>query len=689
MKTGFTRALSGVAALGIALSGLALGVNGAYAADADAVSASIAKNATGTITISGGIVAHSFNGYRLGYLDSITYAADATDTLTGYTLKTDAKYTTVIENALSGITDNDTDLKTSFQNDPAYCGNDCAAGVTGTGEANPLGWFFEKYGSNAETTAPWGGGNGSSDSVLRQFATKVSAAVKADSTLAADATTLTSGDTPNSVPQGYYLLRDTTDLADPAAGETDGNKETQSAPILVSTTYTASDKTFTKDSRGKALGTIDLKNSTPKIAKQVVKSDGTTSQDQPDYAIGDTVTYELTSTVPYFTGYDIDNTYGTQNDADAAKARAYNIIDTASKGLTIDTTKDSAGKTPAVASVKITLGSKSVTLTEGKDYDVTSSTVDYNGKNVGDEGYSADATRTVIDLGKYVNMVAGSTSAEKTDGKVNGVLEGGTVTVVFKATLNKDALVSDPGNLQKNPNKVELEYSNKPEDMSSKHKTPGDEVNVYTYRFQLKKTDKGGKALPGAKFTVKVVKGVTDADTDNEHAGQYLAVKDQDGKDQDGKWTYTNDKNEAFQFTSDKNGIVSGLTGLDSGTYEVTETKAPSGYTQAFLPTFQFTITPAAQSNGKNAFEQTGLYTISAVSFTDKDSLSGTGAAYVTAAGRADGGIYQYTVYNAKNLTELPKTGGAGLIMFAVVAVLLLAAAGVFTIRSRRDAAQA
>ena len=124
MKTGFTRALSGVAALGIALSGLALGVNGAYAADADAVSASIAKNATGTITISGGTVAHSFNGYRLGYLDSITYAADATDTLTGYTLKTDAKYTTVIENALSGITDNDTDLKNSFQNDPAYCGLD-------------------------------------------------------------------------------------------------------------------------------------------------------------------------------------------------------------------------------------------------------------------------------------------------------------------------------------------------------------------------------------------------------------------------------------------------------------------------------------------------------------------------------------------------------------------------------------
>lgn len=683
MKTGFTRALSGVAALGIALSGLALGVNGAYAADADTVSASVGENATGTIRISGSTATHNFSGYRLGYLDSITYAADATDTLTGYTLKTNGAYTTVIENALSGITDNGTDLKTSFQNDPAYCGTDCAANVTGTGEANPLGWFFEKYGSNEETTAPWGGGNGSSDSVLRQFATKVSAAVKADATLTA--TTLTSGTTPNSVPQGYYLLRDTTDLSNPAAGATDGNKETQSAPILVSTTYTANDKTFTKDSKGKVLGTIDLKNSTPKIAKQVVKSDGTTSQDQPDYAIGDTVTYELTSTVPYFTGYDIDSTYGTQNDANAAKARAYNIIDTASKGLTIGTAKDSADKTPAVASVKITLGNKIVTLTEGKDYDVKSSTVDYNGKNVGDEGYSADATRTVIDLGKYVNMVEGSTSAAQTDGKVNGVLEGGTVTVIFKATVNKDALVSDPGNLQKNPNKVELEYSNKPEDMSSKHKTPGDEVNVYTYRFQLKKTDKGGTALPGAKFTVKVVKGTTEDSKDNEHANKYLATKDKDGK-----WTYTDDKSSAFEFTSGKDGIVFGLTGLDSGTYEVTETKAPNGYTQAFLPTFQFTITPTAQPNGKNAFDQTGLYTISAVSFTGKDKLSGTGTAYVTAAGQTGGnGIYQYTIYNAKNLTELPKTGGAGLVMFAVVAVLLLGAAAVFTIRSRRDAAQA
>lgn len=60
---------------------------------------------------------------------------------------------------------------------------------------------------------------------------------------------------------------------------------------------------------------------------------------------------------------------------------------------------------------------------------------------------------TTIDLGKYVNKAEGSKSA------TDGILEGATVTVIVKAKLNKGALISQPGNLQKNPNKVDLEYS--------------------------------------------------------------------------------------------------------------------------------------------------------------------------------------------------------------------------------------
>ena len=105
---------------------------------------------------------------------------------------------------------------------------------------------------------------------------------------------------------------------------------------------------------------------------------------------------------------------------------------------------------------------------------------------------------TTIDLGKYVNKAEGSKSA------TDGILEGATVTVIVKAKLNKDALISQPGNLQKNPNKVDLEYSNHPEEVDHAHKVPGPEVPVYAYKFDILKTDKAGTTkLPGAKFTIK------------------------------------------------------------------------------------------------------------------------------------------------------------------------------------------
>ena len=83
---------------------------------------------------------------------------------------------------------------------------------------------------------------------------------------------------------------------------------------------------------------------------------------------------------------------------------------------------------------------------------------------------------TTIDLGKYVNKAEGSKSA------TSGILEGAAVTVIVKAKLNKDALISEPDNLQKNPNKVDLEYSNRPEDVNHAHKVPGSEVPVYAYK---------------------------------------------------------------------------------------------------------------------------------------------------------------------------------------------------------------
>lgn len=90
---------------------------------------------------------------------------------------------------------------------------------------------------------------------------------------------------------------------------------------------------------------MTLKNTTPTIDKKLVdsKGDGTyTPNTQPDYAVGDDVYYELTSTVPVYTGYDIDSTM-----KDATKTRIFKINDTASKALTV-----SAGT--VIESVKLT-----------------------------------------------------------------------------------------------------------------------------------------------------------------------------------------------------------------------------------------------------------------------------------------------------------------------------------------------
>lgn len=65
MNTIFKRVISGAAALGIAVSGLAIGVSTAYAADPT----------TGSITINksdAGQVDHSFDGWHLASLTNVT-----------------------------------------------------------------------------------------------------------------------------------------------------------------------------------------------------------------------------------------------------------------------------------------------------------------------------------------------------------------------------------------------------------------------------------------------------------------------------------------------------------------------------------------------------------------------------------------------------------------------------------------
>lgn len=614
MNTIFKRVISGAAALGIAVSGLAIGVSTAYAADPT----------TGSITINksdAGQVDHSFDGWHLASLTNVT--KDSAGKINGFLIDTDDHMARTIVAAMTS------GQKDAYEKDANYYSDDPAV-------ANPMGYLVEKVFKDtsgkalSELTSPWGGDS----SALRAFAKSLSKELAKAGAPAADKTgdsALKTGEN-KELKQGLWFLKDVT--------TTDDTKGTNSIPIITPTTFDGAD----------SWGTVTLKNTTPTIDKKLVdsKGDGTYKPNtQPDYAVGDDVYYELTSTVPVYTGYDIDSTM-----KDATKTRIFKINDTASKALTV-----SAGT--VIESVKLTPAQgTAVTLVKDKDYTVT--VADYGDVNTPDTDAYKGGHVTTIDLGKYVNKAEGSKSATTTD----GILEGATVTVIVKAKLNKGALISNPGNLQKNPNKVDLEYSNHPEEVNHAHKVPGPEVPVYAYKFDILKTDKAGTTkLPGAKFTVKAVSGTST------HDGKYLGSYGENG------WSYLDSEPAVAAtdgvFTTGKDGKIN-VSGLDAGTYEVHEIAPPDGYNAISLPKFQFTITPTVGD------EDAGCKTITAVALSlpkgadERASLSQGGKTL--------------NIWNAKNITELPRTGGAGLAMIVAVGALFIAASGIFALRARRKA---
>ena len=608
MNTIFKRVISGAAALGIAVSGLAIGVSTAYAEDP----------ATGSITINksdAGQVDHSFDGWHLASLTNVT--KDSTGKINDFRIDTDANMVGTIVAAMTS------DQENAYKNDAYYHSSD-----------NPMGYLVEEVFKDksgkalSELTSPWGGDS----SALRAFAKSLSKELAKAGAPTADKTgdsALKTGEN-KELKQGLWFLKDVT--------TTDDTKGTNSIPIITPTTFDGAD----------SWGTVTLKNTTPTIDKKLVdsKGDGTyESNTQPDYAVGDDVYYELTSTVPVYTGYDIDSTM-----KDATKTRIFKINDTASKALTV-----SAGT--VIESVKLTPAQgTAVTLVKDKDYTVT--VADYGDVNTPNTDAYKGGHVTTIDLGKYVNKAEGSQSA------TDGILEGATVTVIVKVKLNKDALISNPGNLQKNPNKVDLEYSNRPEEVNHAHKVPGPEVPVYAYKFDILKTDKAGTTkLPGAKFTIKAVSGTS------KHDGKYLGSYGKDG------WSYLDSEPAVADtdgvFTTGTDGKIN-VSGLDAGTYEVHEIAPPDGYTAISLPKFQFTITPTVSN------EVAGRKTITVV------ALSLAKGADVRALLSQDGKTLN--IWNAKNITELPKTGGAGLAMIVAVGALFIAASGIFALRARRKA---
>ena len=656
----------------IAAMVVALGTFGLTTAHAAGYDTSTIKNPadTGTITINPvDTQKRTFSGYRLAWLENVKTDSNGTG-LGSFTVKTNPKYMTVIKDVMGQITDtkkNATLLK-GFQDDASYYNTSVTPNID-----NPLGYIAATYGAVSETGSPWGGdkGDGSTDTVMRQFADKLAEKLtdeQGKATYPADDDKMTTGEN-NNVLQGLYLITETTKL-DNATNRNTTGAAVNSAPMIVSTTYNLTDKAGNTATITKNVGTIDLKATSPTITKEVTNGNGNdeaSKKANPDFSIGDEVDYQLTATIPSYTGYDIDTT-----GKDSGKARVLKIYDDAEPGLTIE----------SVESVYV----GDTKLTENTDYTAKIEA----GKLSTNDSYNG-GTLTTIDLANYVNMRAGTTSANN-----HTVASGGKITVKVRATLNSKAKVSDAKPGTPNKNETILGYSHIPNDVTDEHKQPGGEVYVYTYKFKITKKSYDGKQLPGAQFAIKNADGKyltwTDAtDTDGKKgtwgtvdtpptaAAQVSAAPTgQDLKDSNAKGI----------FYSGADGTVS-FNGLKAGEYTIEEIASPSEYLNALLPSFTVTIKPTyKQDTSTKPTDATswGDYENNGLTISNTPDNNNLVTAHPEDKGGNGGNV---DVTNVKSITQLPKTGAAGIAFFSVIGVAIVALAALFAVRARKAAKMA
>ena len=249
--------------------------------------------------------------------------------------------------------------------------------------------------------------------------------------------------------------------------------------------------------------------------------------------------------------------------------------------------------------------------------DVLSSGLDYVGDSV--EVYALNgSTYTKIGTEHYSAANDGNTltvefkvgNGDKGLKDVEGVTADTQIVVFYKAKLNGNAVIGNAadGNKGGNPNTVKLTYSNDPYSEGTGD-TIEDTVADFAFKLNLNKVDQGTEqGLAGAVFTIQ------SADTNTKD--QYIASKaDAALGVVAGQLVTVNDASnlpDYVKFTSADDGKIA-VSGLDAGTYKVTEVQTPDDTKYTKANPFTFTITPTYDDS---AMKVTGL--TAAVSESDK-----------------------------------------------------------------------
>lgn len=640
MKTSIRKFLSGVAAVAIALGGLALGVGSAQAADA---------NGTITVTANNGPAGHTLTAYKIAAYNSGTYSATTDGKLdtTTFNYVVDSSDENAIESALdtAGISASASGTLTKAQEGLKQLSEDSSGTPYGYKTGTNTGEKKERLFADALAEKI------SSTDAATKWTPSYSAPVPATGTNTFSAT----------LPEGLYLILDTY-----ASGGNSANS-TQSVPMIVGTTFAN-----TKITDPGNVGTVTLKDTTAPITKEVVTKNSTaqdndpssfTTDNDPSYNTTDTVYFKLTTTIPNYDGYASDPTLNNPN-----ATRQLSIVDTFEAGKFTDQTVVSVYDT--TKSQKLTRDSDFTTSAES----TTSSATDLN--------------KLTIDFERLVNKAQADTT-KNLGAAWDGWESGDTITVIVSGKLSTAATTTTKGSTagtgadtQGNNNTVQLQYSNNPSNNESQNTVQGPIVNVYTHEFTIHKVNAAGGDLQGATFQVstggtplKFTKDTTD--------GAYVVDKDSS--------TATTD------LVSDSNGLikVKGLKASKDGvTYTVKETKVPDTYLQAVAPTYTVTLkdtfgndnTNPARSGTATKAGDDWLTDLSYTYDTTQDVYK-----LVTASTNDTSAPTGDTAYvkNVTSITQLPKTGAAGIAMFTIIGVAVIAVAALFAVRARKAAQRA
>ena len=387
---------------------------------------------------------------------------------------------------------------------------------------------------------------------------------------------------------------------------------------------------------------VNIKADLPVVDKKIVE--GNKRVDTSNGAIGDVVSYEITSQVPDMTGY----------------TKYYFILkDTMSPGLTFH------------QDVAITIGNQA--LTKDTDFSVT---------------YETTSGGTEIEI-VFKNFIRYQEQ------------KGSAITVTYSATINENAVIGTAGN----PNLVTLMYSNNPnkevggepdnpdKPLTPVGQTPQEEVRTYVTGLALIKVDPEGNRLTGAEFSItgnKLNKVLVRKDVFTpDETGSYWRLSDgtyttqdplAEGVDQS-LYENVNEKYRQESVTEVKEALlgvnataavgddgVLRFDGLAAGDYEITELRSPAGYNLLEKP-FKITIGWTAPEK----ISDPCVWTVS-----DTEAAQGYAASLESGA-RIQDGLIQIQVENQSG-TQLPETGGIGTTLFYIVGGLLMTTAAVLLI---------